>query len=112
MKRRIDWSDKEGSPLRRKALGAGLAIAAIVVVAIAVSGEPEAMAPAAVVATAPPAFKVIKSSWGEAPGAEAPPAAAPDAAFTPTAKQDDEARRAAEARERWQNLDIAVTTER
>lgn len=112
MKRRIEQPAEATSPMRRKALGVGLAIAAITVVAIAISGEPEAKAPASVVQAAPPAFKLIKSSWGEAPVAEAQPGAAPAAGFTPTAREDDEARRSAEARERWQNLDIAVTTER
>jgi len=54
---------------------------------------------------------VLESSWGAAPTA-AQPSVAVDPGFTPAVQRDDEARRVAEARERWQNLDIAVSTER
>jgi hypothetical protein len=103
--------EDETSPLRRKAVGVGLAFAAIAVVAWAMAGRPEAVAPAAVVASTPPAFQVLESSWGAAPTA-AQPSVAVDPGFTPAVQRDDEARRVAEARERWQNLDIAVSTER
>ncbi|MCA3010513.1 MAG: hypothetical protein INH34_19220 [Phycisphaerales bacterium] len=103
--------EDETTTLGRKALGVGLAIAAIAVVAWAMVGRPEAVAPAAVVAAAPPAFQVLESSWGAAPTATQPEIPV-DPGFTPAVQRDDEARRVAEARERWQNLDIAVSTER
>lgn len=108
MKRRLETSDSTVSPLRRKAVGVGLAVAAIAVAAWAMSDEPEAIAVSALAAAPPPSFVLHKSSWSEAPAAEQP-AAAPQAGFTPALKRDDEAKRLEEARERWQNLDIAVT---
>ena len=104
-------AEDDATPLRRRAVGVGLAFAAIAVVAWAMAGRPEAVAPAAVVASTPPAFQVLESSWGAAPTA-AQPSVAVDPGFTPAVQRDDEARRVAEARERWQNLDIAVSTER
>lgn len=101
----------EATPLGRKAIGVGLAFTAIAIVAWAMAGRPEAVAPAAVVAAAPPSFQVLERSWGTAPTA-AQPSVAVDQGFTPSVQRDDEARRVAEARERWQNLDIAVSTER
>ncbi|MBM3963425.1 MAG: hypothetical protein FJ306_16250 [Planctomycetes bacterium] len=111
MASRNERLEDETSPLRRKAVGVGLSFAAIAVVAWAMAGRPEAAAPAAVVAAAPPAFQVLESSWGAAPTA-AQPEVAVEPGFTPAVQRDDEAHRFAEARERWQNLDIAVSTER
>jgi hypothetical protein len=105
-------AEDDATPLRRRAVGVGLALAAITVVAWAMVGRPEAAAPAAVAAAAaPPAFQLRESSWGAAPRADQPKVEV-DLGFTPAVQRDDEARRVAEARERWQNLDIAVSTER
>jgi hypothetical protein len=113
MTRRTEQLQSATTPLARKAGGVGLAVAAVAVAAWAMTGQTDA-APAAVVAkAAPPAFTLHKSSWGDAPRTE-PTAPASDAGFTPANPQDDEKKkqRAEQARELWQNLDIAVSTER
>jgi hypothetical protein len=99
------------APLRRPAVLTALAVAAIAGVAWLAGRSPAEPAPAAVVKAPAPANGIQASSWSGA-AAPVPPPEAASTEFVPSPLDEERDQRAAEARERWQNLDIAVSPNR
>lgn len=111
MKRPAREPEAAAAPLRRPAVLTALAVAAIAGVAWLAGRTPAGPAPAPAAKASAPAAAIVESSWSGTAMPVPPPDTSPtEVAASPLDEEREQ--RAAEARERWQNLDIAVSPNR